>query len=359
MLMPKFFSNVRRFLVLLCFYCGMASISYGQIGGRNAFGFTSMAFEPHVSSLGGMVLGQTTTSMSGMDFPSALQNGQKEVNIGYTSLYGSSSAFAVQYIMPHKRFGVLQVGTRYLTHGLLDRRDALNTYQGKFSANEVDLYAGAAFTWENYRFGVNVHGLIGQLEAQNSLGLAVDFTAFWEDSSGLTTMGFALRNLGGEIIPYAGKRRATPTDLQFGFSRKLKYLPLRIHCTLHDLYRWNLRFEDSLSSNSSNLFGLPEDQSVGGFGKFTDNFFRHVNFGLDFNLFQDKFWFALGYNHQRRMEMAIPNRNGFAGFSLGFGMELNRWAFGYSYAKHHLASGFHGIRTTLRFHKKAKNSVEN
>ena len=201
-----------------------------------------MAFEPHVSSLGGMVLGQTTTSMSGMDFPSALQSGQNEVNIGYTSLYGSSSAFAVQYIIPHKRLGVLQVGTRYLTHGLLDRRDPLNTYQGKFSANEVDLFAGTAFTWENYRFGINAHGLIGQLEAQNSFGLAVDFTAFWEDSSGLTTMGFALRNLGGEIIPYAGNRRATPTDLQFGFSRKLKYLPLRIHCTLHDLYRWNLRF---------------------------------------------------------------------------------------------------------------------
>ena len=84
--------------------------------------------------------------------------------------------------------------------------------------------------------------------------------------------------------------------------------------------------EDSLASNTSNFFGLPEEQGIGGFGKFTDNFFRHVNFGLDFNLFQDKFWFALGYNHQRRMEMAIPNRNGFAGFSLGFGMELNRWA---------------------------------
>ena len=253
MLMPKSFLNVRQFLVVLCLFCGTVINIYGQIGGRNAFGFTSMAFEPHVSSLGGIVLGHTTTSMSGMDFPSALQYGQKEVNIGYTALYGSSSAFAVQYVMPHKRFGVLQVGTRYLTHGLLDRRDALNTYQGKFSANEVDLFAGTAFTWENYRFGVNIHGLIGQLEAQNSLGLAVDFTALWEDSSGLSTMGFALRNLGGEIIPYAGKRRTTPIDLQFGFSRKLKYLPLRIHCTLHDLYRWNLRFEDSLSSNSSNL----------------------------------------------------------------------------------------------------------
>ena len=130
-------STLRQFLVTLGLIVVVTSNSYGQLGGRNAFGFTSMAFEPHVSSLGGMVLGQTTTSMSGMDFPSALQSGQNEVNIGYTSLYGSSSAFAVQYIIPHKRLGVLQVGTRYLTHGLLDRRDPLNTYQGKFSANEV------------------------------------------------------------------------------------------------------------------------------------------------------------------------------------------------------------------------------
>ena len=86
--MPKSVSNGYQFIVVLCLYCGLTSISYGQIGGRNAFGFTSMAFEPHVSSLGGMVLGQTTTSMSGMDFPSALQHGKKELNIGYTSLYG-------------------------------------------------------------------------------------------------------------------------------------------------------------------------------------------------------------------------------------------------------------------------------
>ena len=66
--------------------------------------------------------------------------------------------------------------------------------------------------------------------------------------------------------------KSYPTDLQFGFSQ-LKYFPLRIHCTLHDLYRWNLRFEDSLSSNSSNLFGLPEDQSVRALGSLRITFF--------------------------------------------------------------------------------------
>lgn len=359
MLMSKWFKCYTYFFVVLFLLFSLGKTSFGQIGGRTSFGFTALAFEPHVSSLGGIVLGETNSSMTAMDFPSALTFAQREINVGYTSLYGSSSAFAFQYIMPHKRLGVLQVGSRYLTHGLIDRRDVLNAYQGKFSVNELDLYAGTAFNWENYRFGVNLHGLFGQLEAQNSLGIALDFTASWRDTTGLTTLGFALRNLGGEIVPYAGKRRATPIDLQFGFSRKLKYLPLRLHFTLHDLYRWNLRFEDSLSLNSSNFFGLPEDQSISGFGKFTDNFFRHLNIGMDFNLIQDKFWFALGYNHQRRMEMAIPNRNGFAGFSLGFGMELKTWAFGYSYAKHHLASGFHGIRTTLRFHKKALNPALN
>ena len=84
--MLNILSTLRQFaLSALCLIVVVTSNLYGQIGGRNAFGFTSMAFEPHVSSLGGMVLGQTTTSMSGMDFPSALQSGQNEVNIGYTS----------------------------------------------------------------------------------------------------------------------------------------------------------------------------------------------------------------------------------------------------------------------------------
>ena len=85
------------FCVVLFLLFSLGKTSYGQIGGRTSFGFTALAFEPHVSSLGGIVLGETNSSMTAMDFPSALTFAQKEINVGYTSLYGASSAFAFLY----------------------------------------------------------------------------------------------------------------------------------------------------------------------------------------------------------------------------------------------------------------------
>ena len=67
---------------------------------------------------------------------------------------------------------------------------------------------------------------------------------------------------------------------------------------------------------------------------FTSNLFRHLVFGLDFTP-SERFYIALGYNYKTRTDMSTYSRSFLSGFSLGAGLNLDRFSLGLAFAQPH------------------------
>ena len=102
-----------------------------------------------------------------------------------------------------------------------------------------------------------------------------------------------------------------PIDVQVGVSKTFAALPVRVSATLVDLTHYNYRF------------------------------INHLNLGADL-LLSDNIWVGGGYNFRRANEMTIGTNEDAsahgAGFSMGGGINLERFKLNLAYGKYHTAS---------------------
>jgi hypothetical protein len=87
--------------------------------------------------------------------------------------------------------------------------------------------------------------------------------------------------------------------------------------------------------------GEPEEEKI----SLADNLFRHAIIGTEI-LLSENFHLRLGYNHQRRRELALANIKGLVGYNMGFGMKIWRFHVDYAYSSYHLAGGSHYFSAT-------------
>ena len=70
----------------------------------------------------------------------------------------------------------------------------------------------------------------------------------------------------------------------------------------------------------------------------TQKLLNHVVVGVDI-LPTDNTYIALGYNFRRGYELKVGDAQKMAGFTLGAGLQLQRFKFGASYAKYRVGAG--------------------
>jgi hypothetical protein len=147
-----------------------------------------------------------------------------------------------------------------------------------------------------------------------------------------------------QLYSYTGKyTEPLPFELLLGITRKLQYAPFRFSITAHDLQQYQLRYDLPIEDSSN--FGNDANQ-LGKLEKFSDNFFRHIIAGLEF-VPSKSFYISLGYNYQRRKELALQDKPGAVGFSYGIGLRLKKFSFGYGLARYHAAGGSNHFSFTL------------
>ena len=116
---------------------------------------------------------------------------------------------------------------------------------GSFGAGEYVASLGWGRRLDSaFSIGANLKFVYSSFDIYNSYGIVTDIAATYHSENN-TNISLLVRNVGRELKSYeSGSERTIPIEIQLGISRKLEHLPLRYNILLHDLQRWDLRYND-------------------------------------------------------------------------------------------------------------------
>ena len=205
------------------------------------------------------------------------------------------------------------VSAQYLNYGKIKEVDENNVQTGEFSAKDISLagYFSYMLT-ERLAGGIAAKLITSYISSYNSIAMGVDLGLNYYDSDHEWSVSLVAKNLGGQLKAYDDQFEKMPLDVQLGVSKKLTNTPIGLSATLVDMNHWNYKFID------------------------------HLVAGIDAHL-SESIWVGLGYNFRRAHEMRITDTSGEesshgAGFSMGAGLNLERFKLNLAYGKYHVSN---------------------
>jgi hypothetical protein len=340
------------FLLMFCFH----SLVWGQRGGERVFEFVHLPTSARATALGGSQIAATTNDYGlvggnpgmlniTMDNSFVFQH-----NFHFDGIDNGYAGFA-KYIPGMK--SMIHGGVHYMSYGKFTAADDMGNIQGEFKAKDLSINAGISRELnERMTAGLLLQYIQSSLETYTSNGLLIDAGMTYKSEDGFNHYALVLRGMGFQFSRYydgddGGKM---PVDLQFGFSKRLKYVPFRLSILAHDLNRWDLHYDSPLDEETSIDFSGDPPKEPSDFSQGVDNFFKHMTFGGEFLIGKKEgFMIRLGYNYQRHQELSVVNLRSLAGFSAGVGVNVKSFILDYGFAVYHQAgSSKHiGLRVNL------------
>jgi hypothetical protein len=309
--------------------------SKAQTAGNNSFDFLSFPNSARIAALGGNIgvirdndlsLAVANPSLITKDMHNMLAlsyvNNYTDINLGYAALARN-----------FEKFGTFTGSLQFIEYGQAKYSDDAGAIGGKFNMADYALNVGWGRNLDSvFSIGANFKLLYSDLEAYNSLGVAVDVAgSYFPDKN--TCFSLLFRNIGSPIYGYTSQGvEPLPFEIQAGMSRRLAHLPFRFSILLQHLEKWNLLYS-STESEIDPFTGQKISRS--NLDKFADNAMRHVILGGEF--IPARFLsIRLGYNYMRRSELRLDSRPGIVGFSWGIGLHVSRFNIDYSRANYHI-----------------------
>jgi hypothetical protein len=255
-----------------------------------------------------------------------------------THYFANLGYFSTMYSQTFNKIGSFALEMRYAGYGAFIRADEIGNEQGTFSCNDVGFTLGWGRQLDSaFSVGANLKMMYSGYEIYSSFGMAVDVAGTYYNEKNNLALSILFRNIGGELKPFVpGKYNWAPFDIQLAFSQRLKFIPVRYHISLHSLYKWEMGYvgpHDPLLEVDAMTGELKYPKK---FNRGINNFFRHINFGLELILAK-KLSLFVSYNHHQNREMRIPQKKSMAGFAYGFQFDIKSIQFGFS--RSHYAVG--------------------
>lgn len=236
----------------------------------------------------------------------------KTIGLSYMNYMSGANYMGASYTKALGEKGTIAGGVQYMNYGKMKEYDQNNTQIGTFNASEIAIEG--IFSYEL------AHNLVGGITAKfinsyignySSMAVGVDLGLNWFEPDYQWSVSMVAKNLGGQIKAYEENYGKMPMDVQVGVSKTFAALPVRLSATLVDLTHYDYRF------------------------------INHLNLGADI-LLSDNIWVGGGYNFRRADEMTIGSNEDSsahgAGFSVGGGINLERFKLNLAYGKYHAAS---------------------
>ena len=325
--------QICKILVVLFFF----QLSYGQIGGKNAFEFINLPLNAKVSGIGGENVSVRDGDPNMIFHNPALLNADMKYRAGvnYRHYFADIAATSAVYAFDIKNLGVVAAALQYVNYGNAKSTDATGLQNGEVSASEFAFTATHSRTIENYSLGVNVKFAGSQIASYSSYGLMTDIGGVFKHPTKDLTLGLLIKNIGFPVKNYDyGRISQMPFDVQAGVTYKLAHMPLRLSITIHHLYVWDISYDDPKRVTSYDINGNPQRERV----SVVDNIARHFVIGGEF-LLAKGFHIRTGYNHFRRSELKLENETGLSGFSIGCMLKIKAVELAYTSAFYHVAGG--------------------
>ena len=314
--------------------------SFSQYGGSYTYAYLNLPTSARNAALGGMNI---TTFDYDVNFTyqnPALFNSAMDGRLSISNAFmpagiNSGSIAYAKYFDGIKT--TMGGGLLYRAYGTFEMTDLNGDRLGSFTAGEYALHWGAAYGEDRLRYGVNAKLLYSQLESYNSFGIAADIGALYIDTAKRFSMSLVMRNIGSQIDPFiADNYEQIPYQINFGISKRLAHLPLRLSFTLHDLQTFDIRYDDPDLASNAGIFGTDSTTEVKNYT--VDKIARHLNIGGEF-YFGKAVMARVGYDHMKRKELSVETNRGMTGFSLGFGIKINKYYIDYAHEFTSIAGG--------------------
>lgn len=331
----------RYYHITIVLFCASLQV-LAQTGGRTVFQFLNLSPGARLSALGGMPIawraGDPGTVFQN---PSLLTDTmQGSIYFAHQFYFSEIGSGHFAYSSRLNKQGInLQVGIHYSSFGNIPHTDIYDNTLGEFKPKETDFYIAASRQIKDRLIlGANVQYVFSNIDVYSAQGLCFNAGVSYFNPEKRFGLSLLIKNAGFQTKKYNEERENLPFEIQLGFAKRLKYLPLTYHITLQHLQNWDLRYDDPNLDSDAVLFGQTSDDSA--FDKFVGNFFRHFVLGLELSLTKkENFVIRLGYNHLRSKDLSLSDYRSLAGISGGFGMKIYKFRFDYSYAVYHIAGG--------------------
>ncbi len=310
-----------------------------QLGGENTYDFLQLSPSARITAFGGDQIAIMDDDLSLSSLNPALYNPQMDTHLSLNTvayLAGINHGYAA-YAKAIDSLATFGIAMQYVAYGNFALTDPSGQVQGDFSGGEYALILGGARQWNYFSYGANVKLISSNFESYRSWGLATDFGVSYYHPEKELGLALVAKNIGTQFSAYTnnGEKESLPIDVQLGFTKRLKYLPLRLSITAHHLHQWDIRYDDP-NQQTTNFLGEEEDTGNHTF----DKVFRHLNFAGELYLGK-ALRLRFGYNHLRRQELGVESRRSLAGISFGGGIHIKRFHIDYGRAVYHVAGGTH------------------
>ncbi len=307
-----------------------------QTGGRTVFDFLNNSSSARIAALGGAIPSIADNDLSIAFFNPSLISPElsNHLSLNFTDFYQTIQYGDAAYSRTYDKLGSFVAGMQFVNYGKFTSTDEAGNDTGSFGAGEYAFSLGWGRRLDSlFSIGADLKFIYSSLEVYHSYGIAADISATWYPDPS-SSLSFIVRNAGRQLAPYQGSSiQPIPFELQLAYSHLLKHLPLRYSLVLHDLQRWDLRYNDPSTENSDITTGETTKQDR--LTNILDEGMRHLVVGLEFMPVKN-FTIRAGYNHQRRKEMKLESRASTVGFSWGFGLRVKKININYARSTWHL-----------------------
>ena len=236
----------------------------------------------------------------------------KQIGLNYMNYMQGANTLSASYNFGVMDRGSLAVSAQYMDYGQMKEMNPEGIQTGDFKAKDISIAGYFSYMLSDYfSAGISAKFITSYIGNYNSIGVGVDLGTNYYNADKELSVPAVIKNLGGQVKAYNEDYEAMPIDMQIGISKRLVNTPLRLNGTLVNL---------------NHLKGKLKD---------------HLVIGADL-LLSESIWVGFGYNFRRASEMSIgtgdnESSHG-AGFSLGAGINLERFKVNAAWGKYHVSS---------------------
>ncbi len=313
---------MKRIIFLLLLFAAYDAESQ-TLGGNAVFNFLSQPNTAQLAALGSINVSSISNDV-GLAFsnPSLLRDSMhQQISSSFYSFaegvkqYGFHTALHLNNIQSN-----LGIGVQFLDYGTITQTDASGNILGNFRPSDyvVQLMYSKSYK-ENWWVGVTSKFINSNYGMYRSSGLAFDVGLAYYEKDNQLQVSIVAKNMGRQLKSYngSGTKEELPFDLQAGVTKRLLNAPLQFSITAHHLHRFDVFYNDT-------LFNVQEGDTRFGANNTFQKLMAHLVFSTDIFL-SNQFQITAALNLMRRQSLNAYNiTNGLNGFSLGFGVLLNK-----------------------------------
>lgn len=281
---------------------------------KTVYNFLRLPVSAHAAALGGENISIDDDDPTLVFHNPALASNvaDRSLNLNYMTYMEGVKVASASFVKAFRERATWALEAQYVDYGTMKHTTVDNEVLGDVSAK--DIAVGGTFTYtlsDKIAGGVTAKFVSSSLAGYNSIGVAVDLGVNYLNPDLGLSLSAVARNLGGQLKAYEDDFEKLPFDLQLGVSKRLGESPLRFSVTMTRLHDWD------------------------------DKFINHFIFGAEAFL-SDNIWIGGGINPRRSDDMKISDGESEsshgAGFSLGGGLQLDRFKLQVAYGKYHVSA---------------------